>query len=518
MEQMMGVEEPLSEELVEQAARSAMGGRLVDIIRLTSTFAGLLASHITLERRIAAFYRRLDGALAPPCPALEDRRPDELAAHYRELRGRLLRNWDAPLVNDFFAMVFYGVLRRMVTRWCGDPGGTLQNDLIGGSGGMLSAEPAVLLRRLAELAAEHAKLLERLGTGTSDDILSDLQQYPELLRVCQTYLAKFGDRTFGELKLESAPLQDDPLPLFRAIGTLGRQIAAARASTDASAPNTADRVRAESRLRVSRALAGHPVRRLTFSWVLRHARRRIRDRENLRLERTRLFARIRQIFLELGRCLHAVDLLDDARDVMYLEVEEVLAFVDGRSTCTNLRALAALRRQEFRDFENTPAPASRFETRGPVYYGHDCQRVRPRAVETGEERRGLGCSAGLVRGPVRIVSDPRTVDLGGRWILVTAYTDPGWIMVFPAALGVLVERGSPLSHAAIVARELGIPAVVSVPGITAWVRDGDWIEMDGGTGVVRRITTPTEQNRLTGAAAPTVVAGRASVEGAVAHA
>ena len=60
-------------------------------------------------------------------------------------------------------------------------------------------------------------------------------------------------------------------------------------------------------------------------------------------------------------------------------------------------------------------------------------------------------------------------------------------MVFPSARGVLVERGSLLSHAAIVARELGIPAVVSLPGLTRWLSDGDVVEMDGSTGVVRKV-------------------------------
>ena len=55
-------------------------------------------------------------ALAPPAPPLEDRRPDELVAHYRDLRRRLLLSWDAPLVNDFFAMIFYGLLRSLVDR------------------------------------------------------------------------------------------------------------------------------------------------------------------------------------------------------------------------------------------------------------------------------------------------------------------------------------------------------------------------------------------------------------------
>jgi pyruvate,water dikinase len=122
-----------------------------------------------------------------------------------------------------------------------------------------------------------------------------------------------------------------------------------------------------------------------------------------------------------------------------------------------------------------------------VYQGHDYRRKEEPAPQAGDERTGLGCSPGVVRGPVRIVLDPTTADLDHRAILVAEHTDPGWIMVFPSARGVLVERGSLLSHAAIVARELGIPAIVSLPGLTRWLRDEDWVEMDGATGVVRRI-------------------------------
>jgi rifampicin phosphotransferase len=490
MEQMMGVEESLPDDIAEEIARRPKRDRLADMIHLARTLAGLLVNHFTLDRRVAAFHRRLEIVLAPPSPALEDRRPDELTAHYRDLRRQLLLNWDAPLVNDFFAMVFYGVLRRLVIRWCADSGGTLQNDLIGGEGGMVSAEPAILMQRLAALAASSPALVERLSTGSLDAIHADLEHHPELLEGCRDYLAKFGDRTVNELKLESVSLHDDPLPLFRAIGVRGRQMTAAKAQPAVATSTAGDTLRGESDERVAKALAGHPIRRFIFSWVLRHARRRVRDRENLRLERTRLFARVRRIFLELGHRLRACDRLDDARDVLFLEVDEVLAYVDGRSTCTNLRALTALRRREFRGYEDGSVPGSRFETRGPVYQGHDYRRVRSADARTGDERSGLGCSPGVVRGPVRIVTDPRTADLSGRPILVAEHTDPGWVMVFPSALGVIVERGSLLSHAAIVARELGIPAVVSLPGVTGWLRDGDWVEMDGGAGVVRRVASP----------------------------
>jgi pyruvate,water dikinase len=60
-------------------------------------------------------------------------------------------------------------------------------------------------------------------------------------------------------------------------------------------------------------------------------------------------------------------------------------------------------------------------------------------------------------------------------------------MLFPSAAGLLVEHGSLLSHSAIVAREMGIPAIVSISGVTAWVQTGEWLEMDGATGVVRKV-------------------------------
>ena len=212
------------------------------------------------------------------------------------------------------------------------------------------------------------------------------------------------------------------------------------------------------------ALSRHPIRRLVFNWVLRHARARVRDRENLRLERTRLFGRVRRIFLELGRRLNALNLLENPRDIFYLEVDEALAFVEGRATTTALRDLVSIRRREFDRYKEMPAPDDRFETRGMVYHAQSFAAPVQVAIAEGDERRGLGCCPGVVRGKVRVVTDPRNVELDHGSVLVAQHTDPGWILIFPSALGVLVERGSLLSHAAIVARELGIPAIVSVPG------------------------------------------------------
>ena len=88
MEQMMGVKEPLPDELAARdRARASAAAASLDALYCVRTVAGLVANHLTLNRRIDAFYARLDRALAPPSPPLEDRRIDELVAHYRDLRA-----------------------------------------------------------------------------------------------------------------------------------------------------------------------------------------------------------------------------------------------------------------------------------------------------------------------------------------------------------------------------------------------------------------------------------------------
>ena len=486
MEQMMGVREPLPEPFVNAIVAGTRTGRVRDAVHVARAAGRIAFSALTIERRVRAFTARLDAALAPPDPPLDQLRPDELVAHYRDLRRQLLLRWDAPIVNDFLAMIAYGVLRRLTITWLGDAGGTMQNDLIGGSGGMVSAEPAVRLQTLARFAAVDPALIDLLARADASQSASAFARWPPFQTELELYLDKFGERTVNELKLESRTLHADVSPLLHAIAGFARQIAA----DAAPAGSPGERLRAEARQKVTALMADRPVRRRVFGRVLAAAGRRLRDRENLRLERTRLFGRVRRVFLELGRRFHGLGLLDDPRDVFYLEVDEVLGFVEGRATTTSLRDLVALRQRELRTYEEGPAPDDRFETRGAVYHAHPFRKPERPAASGGVERRGLGCSPGVVRGPVQLVRDPRDADLARKAILVAEHTDPGWIMVFPSALGVLVERGSLLSHAAIVARELGIPAVVGVPGLTAWLRDGDDVELDGSTGVIRRLEPP----------------------------
>jgi rifampicin phosphotransferase len=191
-----------------------------------------------------------------------------------------------------------------------------------------------------------------------------------------------------------------------------------------------------------------------------------------------------------------LNLLDTPRNIFYLELNEILGFIDGTTTCTNLRGIAALRWQEFAEYREIDSAGERFQTRGmvhPIEMQLDRWSKPNQPNDSNAQIQGIGCCPGIVRASVQVITDPKQATLQQGCILVAERTDPGWIMLFPAAAGLLIERGSLLSHSAIVAREMGIPAIVSIPYITQVLKTGDWVEMDGSTGLIQRIlpTAPT---------------------------
>lgn len=479
MERMMGVREKL--DFLPEAPHAV--GRTRDLGRLLRMVGRMAREHRGLDRAVPAFHAHVDAVLAPLAEREFDAlAPDALVALYRELEDRLLRQWQTPLVNDFFAMIWFGVLGRLVEQWLPGEPPTLINDLLAGEGDIVSTEPA---RRVAELASRVRATppLRAAFEGESDDEALWRTLDPGFAAEVQAYLQRWGDRCAGELKLETRTFRDDPAAL---LGTIRAYVAAGVKPPD---PAREQGIRRAAEGRVRARLRG--PRRAAFLAVLGRARRRVRDRENLRFERTRVFGVVRRIVRALGVQLVRAGKLHDPADVFFLTLPEIFGWVDGTGVSGDLGAIAALRRAEWAEYERTPTPPERFASVGPPDAGRWEVPSAPEPPADGSALQGLGCCPGIVRAPVRIVRDPREAgDLRGR-ILVAERTDPGWTLLFPAASGLLVQRGSLLSHSAIVAREVGLPCVVAIPGLMEALRDGETVEMDGTTGRVRRVEPPS---------------------------
>ncbi len=405
METMMGVSEPLPEAWAERIAREAGGGGgTLGKARVLARF-GWRALRLPADAK--SFKARLSDTLAVDAARVSAMSLSELATEYRRVEEAMLDRWDAPLVNDFLCMAAFGGSRRLLERWCGPEGLTFHNDVMIGQGDIVSAEPAQRIRAMARLAATVPGVPEALAAGDAEA----LDRVPGLRHQFDAYLARFGDRCVQELKLESVTLSDDPAPLLAAVAR----------------PPSPDAARGEDpEARLARMLAGRPVRLVLARTLVRYAKARVRDRENLRFERTRVFAHARRVFLAMGRQMHALGALDDPRDVLDLTVGELLGVVEGSAADADPRALAAFRKAARAGQDERPDPPERIVVRGPVCLAAPAAAgtaARAVATDAGEARSGTGCGAGVVAAAARVIRDPRTQTLEPGEVLVARHTD-----------------------------------------------------------------------------------------------
>ncbi len=198
----------------------------------------------------------------------------------------------------------------------------------------------------------------------------------------------------------------------------------------------------------------------------------------------------RRLVLAAGRCLVSIGELNDPQDVFYLRYHELRAALLG-----DLAGVAAVvaghksgmeewSRVEPPEFIGALPPASPTDQPTNRFWGGGALRSdRP------DELRGHPASAGVARGPARVIAtlkDAHRLKRGD--ILVTQTTTPPWTPLFAVAGAVITETGGVLSHAAVTAREYGLPAILSVPDATRLIRDGQALEVDGSKGIVRILT------------------------------
>lgn len=473
METMMGVDEPMPAEITDALGPPSLKGmaRILEWLLVGKSALLLIFEACKLPSTRKGFYKRLHVALEQSVSTLDNMPLTDLAKEYRRIEADLLDRWDAPLVNDFLCMIAFGASRKMLEKWVGSDGLEIHNDIMIGQGDIISAEPAKRIRKMGQMLDGYDALQKELSEGNGES----LNSHPELVKEISEYLDKFSDRCAEELKLESIPLDRDTSPLYRAIASGGGQ-----------SHKTINETNKKS---LSEVFSGKPIKKIIANIIMKWAKARVRDRENLRFERTRIFGRARYLFRSIGAQFAANEMLDKQDDIFFLTVQEILGAIEGFGLTTDLRTLVNTRQQELLIATAKPDPDERIEVRGAIFA--NLGSIIPVAKEEYNdetERRGTGCSAGVITAKARIISDPRTQALKKGDILIARHTDPGWIAVFANASAIVVERGSLLSHSAIVARELGIPCVVSMKGAMSWIKDGETIEVDGGTGRVRRVS------------------------------
>ena len=204
-------------------------------------------------------------------------------------------------------------------------------------------------------------------------------------------------------------------------------------------------------------------------------------KEEVRDCSTRMYSLIRRISLEVGRRLADQGVLNGPDDLFFLPYTEVIAVLhDEMPERVAIRRRIEANRNymcSFRHFKNPNEVGDRWQ--------YNLEKTGVRSV-TDRVCQGIACAPGKVSGQVRILL---TIQEGSRLrkgdILVTPFTDPGWTPLFSLVSGVITETGGILSHAAVIAREYGVPAVLALEDATSRFKDGQRIILDGNRGEVR---------------------------------
>lgn len=346
----------------------------------------------------------------------------------------------------------------------------LAQALAGAAQDVDSAGPGILLLRVAEEVRRDPEAAAALLDGEVTR-LSALPPGPGRAAI-ERFLVSYGDRAVREAELSTPRWREDPGPLLAMLTSALRAPPADPERALAQARTIADREMAQLETWIS----GPEVALLRKLVDLCHHFTRLRER--MRSWVTRVLGMIRMVALDIDRRLQRLDPTLLPGGVFFCTMDElVLALSSGRA---DVGSMVRLRRAEHARDEARPDPPMTFIGRPP-----------PAALPPAEGVRfyGLPASGGVVEGRARVLP-PGTSGLdavGTGEILISRTTDVGLTPLFLVAAAVVTELGGPLSHAAVVAREYGVPAVVSVAGATTAIRTGDRLRVDGDRGIVEKL-------------------------------
>jgi pyruvate,water dikinase len=293
----------------------------------------------------------------------------------------------------------------------------------------------------------------------------------------EVFLAAHGYHGPLEGELSARSWREDPGPIERLVRSYRT------ASTESPAEIFARR--AAARAAAQNELLGRlptPVRPAARA-LLAAARTYMPLRESGRATFLRCYDVARLASRTIGADLASRGHLDDAEDVFHLTMAEARG--EGESFTARVKERRELRAE----YERISLPTLWTGSPEPIVRTAGDAGI-PGSTGPAGDIAGLGVSAGTADGTVRVVIDPcDTDDFEPGDVLVCRATDPSWAALFYLASAVVIDIGGDMSHGAIVARELGLPAVVNTGDGTTRLCTGDHVRVDGSTGTVTRLPT-----------------------------
>jgi len=471
------------DELSEQVADVSKRGFYA---RLPVTAARLLKEQWGLDDIVAQYEAFAERALRAHSALDLAILPDEgLARTILDIQEILERTGTVMLTCASSTLGTHLVLSGLLSRVAPIGADRLAQGLTSGIRDLESARPAIGIMRIVNLARRDPDA----RAAIEDESLTGLDGIPDgpTRRGIASFLELYGDRAVREAELSTPRWREDPRPVLTMVRVALR---GESRELDASLSLRGKEIADAEMARLLPRLG--IVEQTAVRHLVARSQKAARLREGMRAWVTRVLGLLRDAVLDADRRLRRLipELDADERalspsgspvaeiaSVFFLTIDEVMQAL--RTSRTDLAPLVRARRAEYARDRARPDPPATFTGAPPPV------QLPPSG---GETWRGLPASAGVVEGRARVLFSANDMGrLQPGEVLVVHTTDVGWTPIFLIAAGVVTELGGPLSHAAIVARELGVPSVVNVSGVTRAVRTGDRLRIDGDRGVVERL-------------------------------
>ncbi|MGV0577839.1 NAD-dependent epimerase/dehydratase family protein [Mycolicibacterium elephantis] len=390
-----------------------------------------------LERELADMERR-SRQLTANRPGLREISDEKLLSRLELVCDMVVRAWDINNMNTFMVTLPMNLISQRY-------GDRAAMNVRAGTQNLRSAALLSGVRELADIVADDDGLRRLIQDSPREVVLDKLRtDAPGFAARFDQLVAECGHRGPGETELSNPVYADAPELLLRSVlGSMRTE------QPTPAVPQKSPLARALTRLAVSA----------------------IERRERGRDLCMRITYELRLALREWGNRLAERNTLQSPDDVHYLSIDEIYCPpADSKEIVIRRRAerarLAAL------DF--------------PIHFTQPWTPDELTTMSDDEVLTGQAVSPGTARGPVRILDHP-DADFEPGEVLVANVTDTGWTPFFGCAAAIVTNVGGPMSHAAIVAREFGIPAVVNTKTATQRLQDGQVVEVDGSAGTVRVI-------------------------------
>jgi len=381
--------------------------------------------------------------------------------HLLDETGSIMLTAYANLLSAVLALV--GLLRTFAR----DHGSGFYRELLSGLQDVASARPGFALWQIAQIAREEPEVADYIRVTELSELTVTGLPVGRTRSALMRFVDDYGYRGIREAEIAAPRWSEDPTLMFAALRS---HLASTTDLDQRERDLQRARQEAEEKFKTSVPFPLRP----SVTKLLEVVRRFTRMREHLRGHVVEVLGMFRRVALEASRRIEAREPEAGPNAAFFLTLAEVRRVLLDENERVAIRVQR--RRLEYERNQALPEPPTTF-----VGFPPDDTS----AALTSKRLRGLAASGGVAEGRVRILRDSsQAADFEPGEVLVIAAADTGWSPLFLAAAGVVTELGGPLSHAAIILREYGVPAVVNVTNATRSLRDGDLVRLDGDVGTV----------------------------------